>query len=270
MKRLVSVFCAVSVLALLGAHASAAEGGSRKRRALPNEYGRVVIANHSEANRLAPVVFNHWLHRAKYTCRLCHVDVGFAMKAGGSDIRARDNAAGQFCGACHDGKHQSPDGKTIFESCAKATPSDTTTCNRCHSLGRNVRFDYDFQTFTRGFPRERFGNGINWEKAEAEKVIQPADFVEGVSFERKRLPVVKDFSLASKMDGMPNTIFSHAKHTVWNGCEVCHPAIFAMKASATKNNTMVAMFEGLSCGVCHTNVAFPLIDCQRCHTEPVQ
>jgi hypothetical protein len=28
--------------------------------------------------------FRHWLHRSKYTCRLCHVDIGFAMEAGGT------------------------------------------------------------------------------------------------------------------------------------------------------------------------------------------
>ena len=27
------------------------------------------------------------------------------------------------------------------------------------------------------------------------------------------------------------------------------------------------LFEGKYCGVCHTNVAFPLNDCQRCHTQ---
>jgi len=35
------------------------------------------------------VVFDHWLHRAKFTCRLCHVDIGFAMKAEATDIRCQ-------------------------------------------------------------------------------------------------------------------------------------------------------------------------------------
>ena len=69
---------------------------------------------------------------------------------------------------------------------------------------------------------------------------------------------------------MPAIIFSHKKHTVWNGCELCHPEIFVgVKKGATKYS-MVEIFDGKYCGVCHTNVAFPLLDCQRCHTEPVQ
>ena len=47
-----------------------AQTGVKKRRPLPFEYGRVVIDNYSKRYRLAPVVFDHWLHRAKFTCRL--------------------------------------------------------------------------------------------------------------------------------------------------------------------------------------------------------
>ena len=66
-----------------------AETGVKKRRPLPLEYGRVVINNYSETAQLSPVVFDHWLHRAKFTCRLCHVDIGFAMKAEATDIRCQ-------------------------------------------------------------------------------------------------------------------------------------------------------------------------------------
>ncbi|RMG73133.1 MAG: hypothetical protein D6710_03880, partial [Nitrospirae bacterium] len=55
--------------------------GVKKRMPKPHEYGNIVIDNYSTKKNIAPVVFNHWLHRAKYTCRLCHVDIGFAMKA---------------------------------------------------------------------------------------------------------------------------------------------------------------------------------------------
>ena len=48
-----------------------AQSGVKKRRPRPPEYGRVVINNYSEAAHLSPVVFDHWLHRAEYTCRLC-------------------------------------------------------------------------------------------------------------------------------------------------------------------------------------------------------
>jgi hypothetical protein len=37
----------------------------------PQEYGRVIINNYAGRAGLAPVVFDHWLHRAQFTCRLC-------------------------------------------------------------------------------------------------------------------------------------------------------------------------------------------------------
>lgn len=33
--------------------------------------------------------------------RLCHVDIGFAMKANETGITADDNASGNYCGTCH-------------------------------------------------------------------------------------------------------------------------------------------------------------------------
>ena len=241
-----------------------AQTGIKKRRPLPYEYGRVVINNYSKAAHLAPVVFDHWLHRAKFTCRLCHVDVGFAMKANATDIRAADNMSGYYCGSCHNGK-------TAFSSCSTSMAGkNSENCIRCHSLGKNVVKKYNFKEFVKGWPRGRLGNGVDWEKTEEEGLITPADYLEGVSIKREKLAVQKDFELEPKYVGMPNIIFSHRKHTVWNGCELCHPEIFiGIKKGLTKYS-MMDIFEGKYCGVCHSSVAFPLIDCQRCHTERVQ
>jgi c(7)-type cytochrome triheme protein len=258
------------LVVLLAGSASAAEPGSgKKRRPPPGEYGRVVLANHSPAARLAPVVFDHWVHRARYTCRLCHIDLGFSMKAGETDVKAADNIAGQYCGACHNGRTVSSDGHRVFEACARVIPADTRSCDRCHSQGKELRPENDFATLARKLPHERFGNGIDWERAELQKLIRPIDFLEGVSIKRQQIQGQKDFALTAKLEGMPNIIFSHAKHTTWNGCELCHPEIFKVRRGATRNS-MVQIFDGQSCGTCHTTVAFPLVDCQRCHTAPVQ
>src|SRR5512135_1941964 len=99
-----------------------AQGGVKKKRPLPYEYGRVVINNASEKAGLAPVVFDHWLHRSKFTCRLCHVDIGFAMKAGATGIKAVDNMKGFYCGSCHNGKRTFGDNVQVFEACAKTAP----------------------------------------------------------------------------------------------------------------------------------------------------
>jgi c(7)-type cytochrome triheme protein len=242
-----------------------AETGVKKRRPLPFEYGRVVINNYSESSHLAPVVFDHWLHRAKFTCRVCHVDVGFAMKAGATDIRAADNINGYYCGTCHNGKND------VFPACKDDYSSiDSATCDRCHSKGKRIKKKYDFREFVKGWPRGRLGNGVDWEKAEKQGFITPVDFIEGVSIKREKLVVQKDFELVPKVEGMPQIVFSHKKHTVWNGCELCHPEIFlGIKKGLTKYS-MVDNYDGKYCGVCHKNVAFPLLDCQRCHTEEVQ
>jgi len=241
-----------------------AETGVKKRRPLPYEYGRVVINNYSEQTHLAPVVFDHWLHRAKFTCRVCHVDIGFAMQVNNTDIKAVDNKNGYYCGSCHNGK-------SAFSSCTNDSVFDySETCDRCHSKGMNVKPKYNFKEFVQGWPQERLGNGVDWEKAEDQGKIAPVDFIEGVSIQRDELVTQKDFALGAKVDGMPNIIFSHQKHTVWNGCELCHPEIFIGIKKGITTYSMVEIYDHKFCGACHVNVAFPLFDCQRCHTQRMQ
>jgi c(7)-type cytochrome triheme protein len=264
--RMRTLLIVIVILAMSGL--TMAQTGVKKRRPLPNEYGRVVLNNHSEKAGLAPVVFDHWLHRAKFTCRLCHVDMAFAMKAGTTGVTASDNVNGLYCGSCHNGR-MVQDGKRVFESCSKTyMKEDMKKCERCHSLGKNVKREYDFAAFTERLPKERFGNGINWEKAEEDGLIKLTDSLGGISIPRKKLTAPKDLTVEAKQVEMPEIIFSHKKHAVWNGCELCHPEIFGVKKGTTKY-TMSDIFEGRYCGVCHDRVAFPNLDCQRCHTKPV-
>jgi c(7)-type cytochrome triheme protein len=271
MKKTVLIFFCIIVCAGI----TLAQSGTKKKRTLPYDYGKVVLNNRSEKAGLSPVVFNHWLHRAKFTCRLCHVDIGFAMKAGGTDIKAADNMAGYYCGACHNGKRSFSGIEKMFEACSKKpTEADAKRCDRCHSLGKNVKRQYEFDEFTAKFPKERFGNGINWEEAEAKGVIKPLDFLEGVSFKRQALAMskgkpIKDMPIVPQVEGMPSIVFSHTKHAVWNGCELCHPEIFISVKKGSMKYTMFEIFEGKYCGVCHGKVAFPTLDCQRCHSTPV-
>lgn len=236
--------------------------GVKKKRRLPHEYGNVFMDNYSTRNKVSPVIFNHWLHRAKYTCRLCHVDLGFAMEAGGTGVREEDNKAGFYCGACHNGKEAfAPVGKDFLGH-------EKKNCDRCHSFGADVTFEEDFYKFTKGLPRGRFGNGIDWERAEEEGKITLKDYLEGVSIKRKPLSSPGDLEVKSHVTNMPDIIFSHKKHAVWNGCELCHPDIFGVRKGST-HYTMNDIFAGKYCGVCHDKVAFPNLDCQRCHTKAV-
>lgn len=68
------------------------------------EYGDVVINNYAEAAGMRPVIFPHWFHRKLFTCKVCHADLGFKFKAGGSDISMTKVMDGKFCGACHNGE----------------------------------------------------------------------------------------------------------------------------------------------------------------------
>ncbi len=261
----------VMILSILIPVASSAQTGVKKRRPLPYEYGRVLIGAPHGSPSLPEVRFDHWLHRAKFTCRLCHVDIGFAMKRNATGIKAEDNIKGYYCGTCHNGK-MAHAGRLVFGACEMkpAAGESRSRCGRCHSAGEAVTPEYDFASLTAAFPKERFGNGIDWEKAEEAGLIKPADFIEGVSFQRRKLEIPKDFGLSPTVETMPEIVFSHRKHSKWSGCEGCHPEIFAGVKKGLSKYSMVEIFEGKYCGQCHLTVAFPTTDCQRCHAKPVR
>ena len=81
------------------------------------EYGDIVINNFSDGAGMRPAVFPHWFHRIRYTCKVCHADLGFKFQAGGNQINMLRITEGEFCGACHNG--------TVAWS--------AENCNLCHS-----------------------------------------------------------------------------------------------------------------------------------------
>ncbi len=236
---------------------------------VPQKYGSVVIRNFSGKAGLKPVRFEHWLHRSLYTCRLCHVDIGFAMQANATEISAETNQKGFYCGACHNGT-RTFSGRTIFSSCSLSPSSSAVdTCDRCHSAGMMSTKRYDYEVFATRLPK-RLGYLIDWEAAEARGLIRPVDILDGISMQRTPLSAQKDFSITSKSTWMPDIIFSHRKHALWNGCEVCHPEIFPSTKKGTVKYSMLQISDGQYCGLCHGRVAFPLNDCQQCHIDPVR
>jgi c(7)-type cytochrome triheme protein len=237
--------------------------GLKKKRPKPHEFGNVVIDNYSSKANKAPVVFKHWLHRARYSCRLCHVDIGFAMKGGATNITDQDNQRGLFCGSCHNGVIAF--GQNNDEGEGKV---DLTSCVRCHSYRRKVEFKYDFYEFQKKMPQQRFGNGIDWQKAEETGKIKLVDFLPGISIKGLNIKDPGELNLKPQEKNMPEIIFSHFKHSKWSGCELCHPEIFGVKQGSAPYS-MEEIFAGKYCGVCHGPVAFPNMDCQRCHTKLV-
>lgn len=236
----------------------------------PEYFGKVLLSNHTRKAGVDPVVFDHWLHRAKFTCRICHIDIGFAMKSNATDIKAVDNMNGYFCGSCHDGKRVVDD-KKIFAACAEEyTEEEAKRCARCHSKGLTGNGEYDYQTFTKRLPRLSQSDLIDWQKAEDSGKVKPIDSLEGISFKRPSLKAQENFSIKSKSDRMSDVIFSHKKHVIWNGCAVCHPMIFPSSKKGTVQYSMFQIMEGEYCGVCHVTVAFSVWLCYKCHRNPVQ
>jgi c(7)-type cytochrome triheme protein len=232
----------------------------------PAPYGRVLLESTSRTAGVPPVAFDHWKHRSRYTCRLCHVDVGFAMTAGATGITAETNRSRFHCGACHNGETRHG-GRAIFASCSSGREM-TDTCRRCHARPDPARLAREWEAFAADLPRT-LGGGVDWEVAEARGDVTPADVVDGASLRRPALRMDRDVEIGSQVSWMSAVRFSHKKHAVWNGCEVCHPEIYPSTAGAVRHN-MLEISSGASCGVCHDKVAFPLALCERCHVRPVR
>lgn len=94
---------ATSARAILGAVVLALLLGAGQIPGARAEFGDVVINRNSDASGMRPVVFPHWFHRMRYSCKVCHGDLGIALEAGGSDIAMDKIMDGKFCGACHNG-----------------------------------------------------------------------------------------------------------------------------------------------------------------------
>lgn len=81
------------------------------------EYGDLVLNENAEKEGMPPAIFPHWFHRIRFRCKVCHADLGFKFKAGGSGINMLKIIDGQYCGACHNGE----------------IAWSVENCNLCHS-----------------------------------------------------------------------------------------------------------------------------------------
>jgi len=81
-------------------------------------YGDIVFRVEDESRGVAATVFPHWAHRVRYKCYACHNDL-FEMEEDANAITMKAIEAGEYCGACHNGK--------------TAWGIGFDTCNRCHS-----------------------------------------------------------------------------------------------------------------------------------------
>lgn len=246
---------AVAALAI-GARVAGAEEGD------PRPYGRVIL-DQSHGMKVPAVAFDHVSHRAWFTCRVCHVDLGFALQRGGTQISADANREGQYCGACHDGKRLH-EGRPIFAACSGwPVPDAARGCLRCHA-GPEPRPSAAAQRLASTLPPDVAGDP-DWDEAERRGVVKPRDVVEGLSLRRSPMKLDRDLALRPIGTWMSKVTFSHKKHGVWLGCELCHPEIFPVTRQGTVRIRMADIRAGRYCGACHLSVAFPVSTCDRCH-----
>ncbi|MFQ5530630.1 MAG: c(7)-type cytochrome triheme domain-containing protein, partial [Gemmatimonadota bacterium] len=66
---------------------------------------------------LPPSVFPHWVHRIRFQCRVCHLEL-FEPRLGANEITMAAIDEGRFCGRCHNGN-------TAFDV-------SFDSCQRCH------------------------------------------------------------------------------------------------------------------------------------------
>jgi c(7)-type cytochrome triheme protein len=121
----------------------------------------------------------------------------------------------------------------------------------------------DPNVIMKDFPVDAEGN-IDWVKAFKDNTVHPKE-----SLDPSKPPVPPfNFDIEIPAVGaMPNVVFPHFPHTYWLDCGNCHPGIFVMKRGANPIS-MVKIVNGEFCGRCHGRVAFPISNCNRCHTKP--
>jgi len=239
----------LTALVLLAATRPASAGSYYNLPLLPpaHEFGTSLLDRISSANGVKPVVFPHWLHRMKYTCKVCHSELEFEMQVGATEITEAGNREGRYCGACHDGT-------TAF--------APENHCERCHRGEKGFFEKFETIVSKSPFPSTSYGNGIDWVQALARGLISPASFLRT---ESEEMPFDKELLLEAEIGRIPPAVFSHQVHNEWLSCDICHPAIFNIKKKGTRHFRMAAILDGEFCGACHLNVAFPIDDCVRCH-----
>jgi len=233
----------------------------------PAYFGDVLIDRESAAFDMPPVVFPHWLHRTRFTCRVCHPAI-FEMRAGAHEISMTKISDGYFCGTCHDGT-------------VAWRPVD---CVRCHSGGevgaaawsaRGPRAsllpvpnappsttNHDPHAALAAFPRDTGGH-VDWLAAAEGGLIAPARALPSAAATSEPSSAAAHIRMP-RTGELPAVIFPHASHSALLDCSSCHPDPFARTAGAHRS-TMVDMEQGRSCGKCHGHVSFPLEACDRCH-----
>lgn len=112
-------------------------------------------------------------------------------------------------------------------------------------------------------PPDGAGDQVNWVKAIEDNNIRPS-----ITLHSNTQVEILDLDVLFRNTGEMNRVnFPHKQHTEWLVCSNCHEDIFKSKRGTNKFS-MFDILNGESCGRCHGAVAFPLTECNRCHSVP--
>ncbi|HEB86702.1 MAG TPA: hypothetical protein ENI68_06785 [Gammaproteobacteria bacterium] len=112
-------------------------------------------------------------------------------------------------------------------------------------------------------PQNTSGNMVDWVKALEDGAIHPRTNL----WPETKVRIRNDDVFLEKTGEMPVVRFPHRAHTMWLDCKNCHEKYFISKKGANPI-TMMKILQGYYCGRCHGAVAFPLTECDRCHSVP--
>lgn len=106
----------------------------------------------------------------------------------------------------------------------------------------------------------RAGDKILWGEALMKGMISPRSNI----YPETKFTLRETEILLNKNGSAGAVRFPHKDHTLWLDCVNCHDKIFQMESGSNKYSKL-AILNGEQCGVCHGAIAFPLIECKRCH-----
>lgn len=112
-------------------------------------------------------------------------------------------------------------------------------------------------------PGDSAGNRVHWVRAIESGAINPRTQLRPETVVR----LLDQDLIVAKFGSMPAVKFPHRAHTLWLDCSNCHEKLFKSKLGANQLS-MTAILNGEQCGLCHGAVAFPLTECNRCHSVP--
>ncbi|MEO5660037.1 MAG: c(7)-type cytochrome triheme domain-containing protein, partial [Polaromonas sp.] len=111
-------------------------------------------------------------------------------------------------------------------------------------------------------PPDAVGNRVRWVQALERGLIAPRTNI----MPETKIRVLDLDIMFTRTGEMPMVRFPHKQHTEWLDCSNCHEQLFKSKAGSTKKMNMFEILQGEYCGRCHGAVAFPLTECNRCHS----